>query len=118
MTEKLSPFSKPQCWRVRRGISTRRKYVKLWIFWSRTSVLLGLILQYGHELDGHGNREYDLQVQQQLLRPSFEDIRDSVRELVGKKMEALARQFAATHDMKVKVEIDRLSSELVKLDRP
>jgi hypothetical protein len=26
--------------------------------------------------------------------------------------------FAATHEMKVKVEIDRMSSELVKLDRP
>jgi len=33
-------------------------------------------------------------------------------------MDALARQFTGTHDMKVKVEIDRLSSELVKLDRP
>ena len=34
-------------------------------------------------------------------------------------MDALARQFAETHDMKVKVEIDRLSSELnVKLDQP
>lgn len=50
--------------------------------------------------------------------PSFEGIRDSVHELVGKKTEALARQFAATHAMKVKVEIDRLRSELVKLDRP
>ena len=33
-------------------------------------------------------------------------------------MDALACQFAETHDMKVKVEIDRLSSELVKLDQP
>ena len=33
-------------------------------------------------------------------------------------MDALTRQFAETRDMKVKVEIDRLSSELVKLDRP
>jgi len=41
----------------------------------------------------------------------------SVKDLLGKQMDALARRFAATHDMKVKVEIDRLSSELVKLDR-
>jgi hypothetical protein len=41
-----------------------------------------------------------------------------VRELIGKQMDALARQFAETHEMKVKEEIDRLSSELVKLDDP
>jgi hypothetical protein len=33
-------------------------------------------------------------------------------------MDALTRQFAETRDMKVKIEIDCLSSELVKLDRP
>ena len=33
-------------------------------------------------------------------------------------MDALGHQFAATHDMKVKEEIDRLNSELVKLDKP
>jgi hypothetical protein len=38
--------------------------------------------------------------------------------LLEKQMDALARQFAATHDMKLKEEIDRLNSELVKLDRP
>jgi hypothetical protein len=33
-------------------------------------------------------------------------------------MNALARKFAASHDMNDKPEIDRLSSELVKLDKP
>jgi hypothetical protein len=33
-------------------------------------------------------------------------------------MDTLAREFATTHDIRVKKEIDRLSSELVKLDRP
>jgi hypothetical protein len=33
-------------------------------------------------------------------------------------MDTLARKLAATRDIKVKVEIDRLSSELVKFDRP
>ena len=33
-------------------------------------------------------------------------------------MDALSRKFAVTHDMNVKGEIDRLSNELVKLDRP
>jgi hypothetical protein len=33
-------------------------------------------------------------------------------------MDALARQFHETHDLKVKEEIDRLAGELVKLDKP
>jgi len=49
-----------------------------------------------------------------VLRPTFEGIRGSVRELVGKKMDALTRQFHQTHDMQVKGEI----SELVELDKP
>jgi len=40
------------------------------------------------------------------------------RKEIEQPMDALPRKFAATHDMKVKAEIDRLSSELVKLDRP
>lgn len=46
-----------------------------------------------------------------MVRPTFEGIRDSVLELTGKQMDALARQFAATHDMKGKEEIDRLAKE-------
>jgi hypothetical protein len=53
-----------------------------------------------------------------VLRPSFDGIRDSVKELIGKQMDTMARKFAATHDMKVKDEIDRLAAELVKLDKP
>jgi hypothetical protein len=33
-------------------------------------------------------------------------------------MDALARQFAATHDMKVKEEIERLAREYGKLKEP
>jgi hypothetical protein len=33
-------------------------------------------------------------------------------------MDALAREFHETHDLKVKEEIDRLAAELVKLDKP
>jgi hypothetical protein len=45
-------------------------------------------------------------------------IRDSVKELVRRKMDALEREFHETHDLKVKEEIDRLAGELVKLDKP
>jgi hypothetical protein len=41
-----------------------------------------------------------------------------VKELIGRKMDALARDFAATHDMKVKDEIERLAREYGKLGGP
>jgi hypothetical protein len=40
--------------------------------------------------------------QQQVLRATFPGIRASVKELIGRKMDALAREFRDTHDMKVK----------------
>jgi hypothetical protein len=40
------------------------------------------------------------------------------RKEIEQPMDALARKFAATHDMKAKAENDRWNSELVKLDRP
>ena len=42
-----------------------------------------LVRQYRHVLDGHGNREYDREGQQQVLRPSFDGICDSVRDLLA-----------------------------------
>jgi hypothetical protein len=77
-----------------------------------------LVPQYRHALDGHGDRGYDREGQQQVLRPTFEGIRDSVRELIGKQMDALARQFAATHEMKVKKIFERLAAEYGKLKEP
>jgi hypothetical protein len=50
-----------------------------------------------------------------VLRPSFDGIRDSVRDLLGMRLDNLARQFAATHDVKVKEEIERLAAEYDKL---
>jgi len=62
--------------------------------------------------------EVDKEGQQQVLRPTFEGIRKFVYDLVGKQMNALARKFAATQDMKVKEEIERLSIEVGKLKEP
>jgi hypothetical protein len=53
-------------------------------------------------LQPHAGIEVDREGQQQVLRPTFEGIRDSVRELIGKQMDALARKFAATDDMRSK----------------
>jgi hypothetical protein len=42
-------------------------------------------------------------------------IRDSVKELIGKRIDALAGKFVRPHDMKVKDEIERLAREYGKL---
>ena len=78
-----------------------------------------LIPQFRHNL--HGEEEHDYSTregQQQLFRVTFPGIRSSVRELVGRKMDALARKFHDTHDMKVKDEIERLARERAKLGEP
>src|SRR4029450_1577520 len=77
-----------------------------------------LIPQFRYHLDPDPSVEMDQEGQQQVLRATFSGIRKSVKDLLEKQMDALARQFAATHDMKLKEEIARLSSELVKLNRP
>jgi hypothetical protein len=61
-----------------------------------------LIPQFRSNLQPHAGIEVDREGQQQVLRLTFEGIRDSVRELIGKQMDALARKFAATDDMRSK----------------
>jgi hypothetical protein len=53
--------------------------------------------------------------QQQALLAIFPVIHESVKDLLGKQIDALAREFAATHDMKVKNEIERLAKEYDRL---
>jgi hypothetical protein len=53
-----------------------------------------------------------------VLRPSFDGIRKSVCNLLGIRLDKLARQFAATQDVKVKEEIERLATECGKLKEP
>ena len=78
-----------------------------------------LIQQYrDHVLSHDRTTQVALEGQQQVLRATFPGIRDSVKELIGKQMDALARQFAVTHDMKVKDEINLLAEEYGKLGEP
>ena len=77
-----------------------------------------LIPQYRHALDEPGDKGYEREGQQQVLRPTFDGIRDSVRDLLGRRLDKLVREFAATHDMKVKEEIERLTAEYEKLKEP
>jgi hypothetical protein len=53
-----------------------------------------------------------------VLRATFPGIRDSVKELVGKHKDSLARKFPRNHDMKVKDQIERLAREYGKLKEP
>ena len=78
-----------------------------------------LIRQFrSHVLNRRNVNDVDREGQQQVLRATFPGIRGSVKELLGKHMDSLARQFAATHDMKVKEEINLLAKEYGKLDEP
>lgn len=69
-----------------------------------------LIPQFRKNLDGEREHDYSAREgQQQVFRVTFPGIRASVRELLGQKMDALARKFAATHDIEVKDEIECLA---------
>jgi hypothetical protein len=79
-----------------------------------------LIPQFRHnlELTPNGHVEVAKEGQQQVLRATFPGIRDSVRELLGVRTDALARKFHETHDMKMKEELERLLKEYGKLKEP
>ena len=48
----------------------------------------------------------------------FVRIREGVYQLLGRRMDSLAREYAVTHDPTVKKELERLSLERVKLMAP
>jgi hypothetical protein len=78
-----------------------------------------LIPQFRHHaLKDRTDNYVEREGQQQVLRPTFDGIRNSVKDLLGKQMDALARQFHQTHDMQVKDEIERLAGEYSKLGEP
>jgi hypothetical protein len=68
--------------------------------------------------DGYGQSDVDREDQQQMLRATFPGVRDAVRELLGVRMDALARRFHETHDVAVSDEIYRLAGEYGKLKEP
>ena len=56
--------------------------------------------------------------QQQVFRVTFPGIRNSVRAVIGKQADSLARKFHETHDMAVKDELERLLKEYGELGKP
>src|SRR5262252_7015470 len=77
-----------------------------------------LIPQFRYHLDRDPSVEVYKEIHQQALRATFPGIRESVRELLGTRMDALARKFHETHDMAVKDELERLLKEYGKLNQP
>jgi len=76
-----------------------------------------LILQYRNALDSDWTTDVGREGQQQVLRATFPGIRSSVKELLGKQIDALARRFAVSHDTRVGEEIER-ATEYGKLGEP
>jgi hypothetical protein len=78
-----------------------------------------LVPQFRHEVsNGYSDNDVDREGQPQVLRATFPGIRDSVRELLGVRADALTRKFHKTHDMKVKDKIEHLLKEYGKLKQP
>jgi len=78
-----------------------------------------LIPQFRHNLDGKQEHEYCAREgQQQVFRVTFPGIRNSVRAVIGKQADSLARKFHETHDMAVKDELERLLKEYGELGKP
>jgi hypothetical protein len=77
-----------------------------------------LIPQFRHHVENEDQPLENREGQQQVLRATFPGIRDCVRELLGVRMDALARGFHETKDLKISDEIYRLAGEHSKLEEP
>src|SRR5215831_13115493 len=77
-----------------------------------------LIPQFRYHLDRDPSVEVSIEIQKQALRATFAGIRNSVRAIIGKQADALARKFYETHDMAVKDDLERLLKEYGKLEKP
>jgi len=71
-----------------------------------------------HALTDWTNNHVDQEAQQDVRRATFPGIRDAVRVLLEVRMDALARKFHETKDLKVSDEIYRLAGEYIKLEEP
>jgi len=74
-----------------------------------------LIPQYRNNIKPSRENDGGLEGQQQTLRATMNAIRRSMLQLVGERMDRVARKFAASHDPKLKEELGRLSAERAKL---
>jgi hypothetical protein len=77
-----------------------------------------VVAQFRHHIARERDKDHEKEGQQQVLRATFPEIRNSVRELIGTEMDALACDFPDTRDMEVKNAIERLAREHGTLKEP
>jgi hypothetical protein len=77
-----------------------------------------LIAQFRHHIARERGKEHEKEDQQQVLRATFPEIRNSIRELIGQELDALTRDFPDTDDMELKNAIACLANEYGKLGEP
>ena len=75
-----------------------------------------VVAQFRHHIER--DNEYEKEGQQQELRATFAGIRSSIRELIGREMDALARDFPDTDDIELKNAMACLAKEYRKLGEP
>jgi hypothetical protein len=77
-----------------------------------------VVAQFRHHIAREHGKEYEKEGQQQVLRATFAGVRNSIRELIGQEMDALARDFPDTDDLELKNVTECLAKEYGKLGEP
>jgi hypothetical protein len=77
-----------------------------------------LISRFRSHIERAETADVDREEQQRVLRITFPGIRDAVREIVRRNMDKLSRRYAESHSRDVKAELERLSLERRKLQKP
>jgi hypothetical protein len=67
-----------------------------------------VVAQFRHHIARERDKDHEKEGQQEVLRAIFPEIRNSVRELIGTEMDALAHDFPDTDDMELKNAIECL----------
>jgi hypothetical protein len=73
-----------------------------------------VVAHFRHHIAG----EHEKEDQQEALRATFPEIRNSIRELIRQELDALARDFPDTDDIELKNAIACLAKEYGKLGEP
>jgi len=77
-----------------------------------------VVAQFRHHIAREHGKEHEKEGQQQVLRATFAGVRNSIRELIGEEMDALARDFPDTDDIELKNVTECLAKEYGKLGEP
>jgi hypothetical protein len=77
-----------------------------------------VVAQFRHHIARERDNDHEKEGRQQVLRATFAEIRNSVRELIETEMDELAHDFPDTDDMELKKAIEYLAKEYGKLGEP